>query len=410
MKKVLVISPYFPPANTPDTQRIRMSLPYFKEFNWEVEVVACLPKLYETKLDEMSLQSVPTEIKVHYVNAFSKKYTSKLGLGSLALRSLWFYKQKVNQLLKTNRFDLIYFSTTQFPVCILGAYWKKKFKIPYIIDMQDPWHSDYYKNKPKNEQPPKYWFSYRLNKYLEPFAIKNADGLISVSQKYLNDLNERYPKINPENQKVITFGYSDFDLKISEQIEIKPNQKKTLMYLGVLGPTMYKSLDLLFRNLSEKIKSEYHLVFKGTSYANAKKANKSTTRFQNKYHLKNIEEHSDRIGMFQVLKELSVANGLLIIGTDDPGYTASKLYPYLQVRRPILAILHPNSSANEILKETSNAIIINLDDSDESVIQKLNLFITMIENDNYVVREENLKKFSARTLTECQCQLFNRLM
>lgn len=410
MKRLLIISPYFAPSNAADTHRIRMSLPYFEENGWQVEVVACNPKYYENNTDELLLQSIPKNITIHYVNAFSKKYTAKIGLGSLALRSLWFYKQKVNQLLKTNRFDLIYFSTTQFPVCILGAYWKKKFKIPYIIDMQDPWHSDYYKNKPKNEQPPKYWFSYRLNKYLEPFAIKNADGLISVSQKYLNDLNERYPKINPENQKVITFGYSDFDLKISEQIEIKPNQKKTLMYLGVLGPTMYKSLDLLFRNLSEKIKSEYHLVFKGTSYANAKKANKSTTRFQNKYHLKNIEEHSDRIGMFQVLKELSVANGLLIIGTDDPGYTASKLYPYLQVRRPILAILHPNSSANEILKETSNAIIINLDDSDESVIQKLNLFITMIENDNYVVREENLKKFSARTLTECQCQLFNRLM
>lgn len=408
LKRLLIISPYFAPSNAADTHRVRMSLPYFQENGWQVEVVACNPKYYENNTDELLLQSIPEKTIVHHVNALSKKITAKIGLGSLALRSLWFYKQKVNQLLKEKHFDLIYFSTTQFPVCILGSYWKKKFGIPYVIDMQDPWHTDYYRDKPKHERPPKYWFSYRLNKYLEPFAIKNVDGIISVSQKYLNDLNERYPKINVKNQSVITFGYSDIDLKISQQIEIKPNQKKTLIYFGVLGPMMYKSLDLLLRNLPEKIKVEFQLVFKGTSYASAKKANKSLTDFKNKYHLKNIEEQSDRVGMFQVLKELSLANGLLIIGTDDAGYTASKLYPYLQVKKPILAVLHPSSSANGILKETSNAIIINLNDCNELVVQKINLFIKMIEDNNYIVLEENLKKFSAQTLTELQCLLFNR--
>ena len=92
-------------------------------------------------------------IKIHQVKAFNKKWTSKFGLGSIALRSLWFYRKKVNQLLKKGHFDLIYFSTTQFPVCILGASWKKRFQIPYVIDMQDPWFSDYYENKPKEQRP-----------------------------------------------------------------------------------------------------------------------------------------------------------------------------------------------------------------------------------------------------------------
>ncbi|RZL36907.1 MAG: hypothetical protein EOP00_29055 [Pedobacter sp.] len=281
--------------------------------------------------------------------------------------------------------------------------------MPYVIDMQDPWHTDYYKHRPKHERPPKYWFSYNLNKYLEPIAIKNADGLISVSQKYLNDLNERYPELNQKNQKVITFGYSDIDLKIAQQVEMPHNSKKTLLYFGVLGPMMRKSLDLLFRNLPEKMKTEFQLVFKGTSYAGGKKANKTTVEFQHKYQLKNIEEQSDRIGMFQVLKELSIANGLLIIGTDDSGYTASKLYPYLQVRKPILAILHPDSSANKILKENSNAVIINLEDSDGQVKRKLSTFITMIENNSNVLYEKNFLNFSARTLTERQCELFDSL-
>ncbi|MGZ3926999.1 MAG: glycosyltransferase, partial [Mucilaginibacter sp.] len=169
-------------------QRIRMSLPYFKEFGWDAEVVTIDAKYSEIVKDELLQQSVPANIKIHYIKAFSKTLTSKFGLGSLALRSLWFYRKKVDELLKKAHFDLIYFSTTEFPVCILGAGWKKRFGIPYVIDMQDPWHSEYYQDKPKDQQPPKYWFSYRMHKYLEPIAMKHVDGLISVSETYIADL------------------------------------------------------------------------------------------------------------------------------------------------------------------------------------------------------------------------------
>src|ERR1700749_231070 len=117
-------------------QRIRMSLPYFRNFGWDAEVVTVDPQYSEMVKDELLLQSIPGDIKIHQVKAFDKKWTSKLGLGSLALRSLRFYKKKVNQLLSADKFNLIYFSTTAIPACILGSYWKKKFNIPYVIDMQ----------------------------------------------------------------------------------------------------------------------------------------------------------------------------------------------------------------------------------------------------------------------------------
>src|ERR1700744_6566545 len=132
-------------------QRIRMSLPWFNQFGWEAEVVTVDPKYSAMPKDDLLMQAVPEGLVIHYVKAFDKSWTSNLGFGSIALRSLWFYRKKVNQLLKTSHFDLVYFSTTQFPVCILGAYWKKRFGIPYFIDMQDPWHSDYYRDKPKEE-------------------------------------------------------------------------------------------------------------------------------------------------------------------------------------------------------------------------------------------------------------------
>lgn len=389
-------------------QRVRMSLPYFKDFGWEAEIVMVENKYLETTQDSLLLQAIPSDATIHKVKAFSKKWTGKLGLGSIALRSLWFYRKKVDRLLRNKKYDLVYFSTTQFPVCILGAYWKRKFGIPYVIDMQDPWHSEYYQNKPKNEQPPKYWFSYRLNKWLEPIAIKQVDGLIAVSEQYIKDLQQRY-NLNIPN-KTITFGYSEIDLNISQQIPISKSVKKQIKYIGVLGPMMYKSLDLFFKNIPQKLTDNYQLIFKGTSYASSSLAKKSTLSFQEKYQLKNIIEDTERIGIFQVLKELSDSEGLLIIGTDDAAYTASKLYPYLLVGKPLLAILHEESNANEILKATSNAIIINLSDTDKVVNYKIENYLAMIENNTYVVNSLELKKYSAQEMTRKQCELFDQVV
>ena len=69
------------------------------------------------------------------------------------------------------RVDLLFYYSISG--MILESYWKKKFGIPFIIDMQYPWDSEYYQDKPKSERPKKHWFSYRLNKLLEKLDPKS---------------------------------------------------------------------------------------------------------------------------------------------------------------------------------------------------------------------------------------------
>ncbi len=95
-------------------QRVRMSLPYFKEFGWDAEVVTVAPEYSDILKDDLLLQSIPKEIKIHEVKAFSKKWTSKFGLGSIALRSLCSSEKKVNGILKENKFDLSIFQPRNF--------------------------------------------------------------------------------------------------------------------------------------------------------------------------------------------------------------------------------------------------------------------------------------------------------
>lgn len=421
-KRVLIISPYFPPSNAADMQRVRMSLPYFEQFGWDAEVVTVDEKYSEMVKDPILGQSIPTGIKIHIVKAFSKSWTSKFGLGSIALRSLWFYKQKVNQLLKDNKYNLIYFSTTQFPVCILGAYWKKKFNIPYAIDMQDPWHSDYYRDKPKEQQPAKYWFSYRLNKYLEPIAMKKVDGLISVSGSYIDILKTRYPEIKDIPEAIITFGAFEPDVKIAADNQdsftsLLQSGFKNIVYVGRGGTDMHKAIRPVFEALKKELLeqpvsfSKLKFYFIGTSYAPNGEGKPSILPLAAEYGVENnVVEITDRISYYHTLATLQQADALFIPGSDDPQYTASKIYPYLLAQKPLLAIFNENSNAVEVLKTcTENAMVITFgkpgSNPDDALYQLLDQWANGVFKPVKLLK--GFEDYNAQNLTGKQVELFD---
>jgi len=426
LKSVLIISPYFPPSNAADMQRIRMSLPYFENYGWTAEVVTINPEQADCVQDPLLLKSIPKGIKIHTVKALSKKLTTKFGLGSIALSSLYHYRKKVNQILKNKHFDLIYFSTTQFPVLVLGKYWKKKYGVPYVIDMQDPWHSEYYQDKPKNQRPPKHWFSYRLNKFLEPIAMKNVSGLISVSQSYLETLVQRYPHLISIPKKVITFGFfkPDFDLvkENTDLFDAAIYQEKgvcNFIYIGRGGADMADSLKLLFtafkKGLTEQteIFSRIMFHFIGTSYAPKGKGIPTIMPIANEMELsKYVCEQTDRIAFYQSIYQLLQADNLLIIGSNDAQYTASKIFPYILANKPLLALFNAKSSAGQIIENCNAGTVISLELQKGTLINQIYQYL-------YNTATGQLKRpdidwsafesYSAENMTKSQIELFNQI-
>ncbi len=401
-------------------QRIRMSLPYFEKFGWEAEVVTCETKPHDIDTDELLLESVPPSTKLHYVKAFNKKITSKLGLGSIALRSLWFYKKKVNQLLKEKQFDLIYFSTTQFPVCILGAYWKRKFGTPYVIDIQDPWHSEYYRDKPKYQRPKKYWFSYHLNKYLEPIAMKSVDGLIAVSEQYIIDLKNRYQLSIPS--ATITFGAFEKDMEIAKKNQLKypsvvqKNNEIQVGYIGRGGYDMQEAINILFKAFKFGQQSQasyfenFHFNFLGTSYAPKGEGEKTIAPLAESVGLEAfVTEQTDRIPFYQTINTLAAMDMLFICGSNDNKYTASKIYPYLLLEKPLLAIFHEKSSVVDILSKCSNATVITFQEHTSIQIEKIISFFYLYNKTSYKLNKETFFYYTAEEMTRRQTDLFQNI-
>lgn len=403
-------------------QRVRMSLPYFADHGWDAEVVTVDERYTDMNQDVLLLQSIPSTIKIHKVKAFKKQWTSKLGLGNIALRSLWFYRKKINQLLKDKKYDLIYFSTTQFPVCILGAYWKRKFKIPYIIDMQDPWHSDYYQDKPKDQRPPKYWFSYRLNKYLEPIAMKNADGLISVSTDYIIDLKSRYPVIKNIPSATITFGAFEPDMQIAKDNRqsfpnLLDNKFINIVYIGRGGADLHKAIIPVFETLKKGLNDnkqafeQFKLHFIGTSYAPASQGKPSILPLAKQYGLEvQVVEITQRIGYYQTLITLQQADALFIPGSDDPKYTASKIYPYLLAQKPLLAIFNEASSAMKILKEYGVKHVYSYKHVSQSCITDFFENLAKKTHQPQQYNTDAIQKYAAANMALHQCRLFNTVI
>lgn len=426
MKKALIISPYFAPSNAADMQRIRMSLPFFKDFDWEVEVVAVKEHFTDAVFDYLLSESVPEDIKIHHVNALPKGLTKKFGLGSIALRSMWFYKQYVNRLLKKENFDLIYFSTTQFPVCILGPYWKKKFGIPYIIDMQDPWFTNYYQDKPKHKRPKKYWFSYHLDKYLEPVAMKQVDGLISVSDAYAEDLISRYPHLTAIPSSTITFGGFQKDMEIADahRNELKlafdaDSAYKHIVYVGRGGFDMQKAVMILLKAFKRGLKANHDAYkkirfhFIGTSYAPLGSGEKTLLSVAEKLGVeKYVTEQTDRISFYESIYNLQCADALFIPGHEKPAYTASKIYPYIMTEKPILSVFNMESSAAQTLLACKAGQVADILDFKEAM-STISAFLEAVVNGDLIKPEtdwEVFKAFRAKATTKKQCEIFNRVI
>ncbi|MDQ0640916.1 hypothetical protein QF042_004481 [Pedobacter sp. W3I1] len=422
-KKALIISPYFAPSNAADMQRIRMSLPFYKDLGWDVEIVAVKEQYTDAVFDYLLNKSIPDYIKIHHISALPQNLTKKFGLGSIALRSLWFYKQYVDRLLKKEHFDLIYFSTTQFPVCVLGPYWKKKFGIPYVIDIQDPWFTNYYEDKPKHKRPKKYWFSYRLDKYLEPIAMKSVNGLVSVSDAYIEDLVLRYPHLKTIPSDTITFGGFKKDLEIAEnnketlKLAFNNDPKyKHIVYVGRGGFDMQRAVMLLLKGFKIGLKKNaanfknlrFHFI--GTSYAPLGSGQKTLQIVAEKLGLGSyVTEQTDRISFYESIYNLQTADALFIPGHIKPAYTASKIYPYIMTEKPILAIFNLESSASQSIIDCKAGYVADILNF-KSAMDTIYIFLNAVAESKMPKPETNWKEFKqyrAKATTERQCNLFD---
>jgi len=422
LKKVLIVAPHFPPVNAADMHRVRQSLPYFEAFGYQPTVLTVMPKYVEMFQDHFLEQTIPNHVKVYKVPAYPIKYTRMLQLGNLGIRAFYQLYKKGCELLKTQNFDLVYFSTTTFSCMPLGRIWKRKFRVPYVIDMQDPWRNDYYLNVPKSEKPPKFWFAHRLNTLLEAYTIPKMDGLISVSEGYVDMLNKRYPITKSIPFKVLTFGAAEKDFEMLEDLDIQhtvnfDKTKTNIVYIGRGGYDMKDSVSTVFKGFKQLLESnqkakDCHFWFIGTSPAPEGTGVKTIESIASKFEINDyVTEITDRKPYFEVLALLKSSDIILIPGSNDRHYTASKLYPNILAKKPLLCVAHSNSSMGKIVEDikAGEVVMFDEDQAETLVKQRLNYLLDHIPFEPSIDWNK-FRPYTAKNMTQEQCVFFDRVL
>lgn len=408
--------------------RVRQSLPYFKQLGWEPVVItveeACAGAYSK---DELLLHTIPNDIEVHKVKALPVKYTKKIGLSSLSMRAYWHIKKKGNELLKTNRFDLVFFSTTAFHVMALGPGWKRKFNVPFVLDIQDPWRNDFYLNKPVAERPPKFVVAYNIDKYLEARTIPFADGIISVSKAYCDTFLQRYSSVQPSQCRVITFGAAEKDIEVMKTfvhsvagISFNPD-KINAVYIGRGGHDMAFAAEIIFKAFAKglahnpKIFSTIHFWFIGTSYAPNGTGRQTIYPIAVKNSVAEyVTEITDRQPYFESLFLLDKAHLIIIPGSTDASYTASKIYPYLLLNKKLLAVFNRQSSVVNMLQQLEYGEVVAFDqeqqNADYYTDECYKKMVTLLyDNKTQVLNKQKFEPFMALSKTKEQVIFFDEI-
>lgn len=357
MPRLLIVSPHFPPVNTPDMQRVRMSLPHFVDAGWEIVLLTADDRQPLAPLEPELLATVPRAVRVVRVPVLSRTWTSLLGVNNLGLRALASFYFAGRRLLTEERFDLVYFSTTQFILCALGRMWHLEFDTPYVIDLQDPWLSDFY-SQPGAPRPPggwKYHFAHRMARILEGWTLRRTAHVISVSGHYLQTLRQRYPWFGEADGTVLTFGAPDEDFVVARRRRataaplLPATNTIKIAYAGRLGPDMLPALDTLFAAVArfKDAARPFELFFFGTSYAPAGQGEPTTRELAARHGIAAlVHEQTARGSYIDSLRIMLETDVALLLGSADPAYSPSKIYPTLLARRPTIAIM-PRGSVLE---------------------------------------------------------------
>lgn len=431
MKKVLIITYYWPPMGGGGVQRWLKTTKYLREFGWE-PVIFTTENGEASVTDETMVKEIPEGIETIRVpiwepfslykkllgkskdekiapgmgqeskgNSFLQKFSVWIR-GNLFIpdaRMFWIKPstQFLIKYLKENKIDAIISTGPPHSTHLISLNITKKYNIPWIADFRDPWTNiDFYHKLMLTK-----WADKKHRK-LEQKVLKNATEIITVSWSWAKDFEQLI------NRKidVITNGFDPLDFN-----EIESNildEKFTITHAGSLNEDrnpkiLWKVLNELKREL-EGFTEDLEIKFIG-------QIDVSAIEDMNYY---NIIENLNRIPHLPhhlVISELVKSQILLLPLNDVPnidGVIPGKLYEYLGAKRPIICIGKTTGDSAKIIQESKAGTVVGFNDASELKTCLTNYY-KLYKAKNLHISSEGFEKYSRKKLAGDFANLLNKI-
>src|SRR6185312_17028365 len=245
---------------------------------------------------------------------------------------------------------------------------------------------------------------------------------------YYKAVLERNPHLKKQAVcGAMPYGGEALDHAAVSGLEIQPylfqhrEDKTQFVYAGAMLPKAYQPLESVFASIaanSEQFsKVEFHFIGTGSrandddSY-NIKPLAEKYGLWQNK-----VFEYPKRIPYLEVLVHLDIAGAIFILGSTEPHYTPSKTYQGVLSKKPLMAILHKESTAVKVISESRAGMVLDFDGEREVGLIKSQFadffkeFIHFFEGFNPAqVDLQIFEQYSAKNVTRQLALLLNEAL
>ncbi len=401
MKRVLVISYYWPPAGGVSVLRSLKIVKYLREFGWEPVVYIPSNAPYDY-IDNNGINDIPSGVEVlsgsiiepftffRLVTGRQKKqpidnllmvqnkkasWIEQLSIWIRAnffipdARSLWIIPsvKRLSKYLADHHVDAIFTDGPPHTNTMIGYHLSIKFNIPWLCDFQDPWTQvDYYQKFPLTK------WARKKHEDLERKVLKKAEKITIASPTWKNDLE----CLGAKNVDVIYYGYDETDFEHLEQSKHK--DKFVIFHGGLLGIDRFPKefFDIMADiDQNEDIAKRIEIVLAG-------KVDYRIEEYLANSPLKSSVRYLGFIPRKQVLQWLVDADLLLLpINKSDnsAGRLPGKLYEYLRSHTPIIAFGSEHSDAATIIKACKAGACLAYND-----IKSIQSYILNLMNDPHI--------------------------
>jgi len=418
MKKVLLITYYWPPAGGPGVQRWLRFVTYLREFG--VDPVLFIPENPEYPLQDQSLiEEVPADIRIYqlkiteplqWAGKFLRKDVKRISSGIISERKpslleslliwirgnffipdarvLWVrpsvaYLKKV---LRAEDIDTVITTGPPHSLHLIGLQLKKDSGIRWIADFRDPWTSIGYHKKLKLGP-----LASNKHKALEKEVLMSADKILVTSRT----TGKEFEALTSIPVIVITNGYEEKDYRTAQAV---PDSHFTISHIGSLlagrNPTaLWKAL----RTLAEEnhdFRKALRLQLAGVISPEVLESIKDHGLEPNLEQL----EYMPHSGVVRMQRQTQVLLLIEINSEETRGILPGKLFEYLAAKRPVLAIGPEGWEAGDIIRETGAGAVFGYDSGDE-ILHLLKDWFERYEKGSLQVDPAGIEKYSRRELT-----------
>ena len=384
LKKVLIITYYWPPSGGISVHRCLKFAKYLREFGWE-PIIYAPSNAHYPYTDEGTFKDIPEGLEIIYgwilepfrlfkiltgrklkdpminpLHARNKKSNlpEKISVWIRAnffipdARSCWIKPsvRRLTRYLKNNPVDAMFSDGPPHTNTVIACKLRQKFDIPWLADFQDPWTQvDYYDLFPITRLADK------KHRKLEQEVFQYADKITIASPTWKKDLEQ----IGAKNVDVLYYGYDEEDFNHTRYTLSK---EFVISHAGLMGydrnPEAFLKSVREIIDTNDSFKNRFKLILAGI-------VDYSIVDLIKELGLTSHVEFPGTISKEKAI-ELTLTSHMLLLPLNKAenykGRIPGKFYECLRSGRPVIALGPADSDVNQILRETGQGKCFDYDD------------------------------------------------